>query len=82
MTSAKQKHRIWSCDESGLCNPRPRLLGDEVVVGPSLMFSKMDPWNVTKNILQDKTNKKSAVKRNGKIDIFLSETLKFICIML
>ena len=23
--------------------PRPRLLGDEVVVGPNLMFRKMDP---------------------------------------
>ena len=29
-TSANQKHRIWSCDESGLCNSRLRLLGDEV----------------------------------------------------
>ena len=37
LTLANQKHRIWSCDESGLCNPRPRLLGDEVVVGLSLM---------------------------------------------
>ena len=57
LTSANQKHRIWSCDESGLCNPRPRLLGGEVVVGPSLMFRKMDPWNVIRNVLQDKTNK-------------------------
>ena len=57
LTSANQKHRIWSCDESGLCNPRPCLLGDEVVVGHSLMFRKMDPWNVIWNILQDKTNK-------------------------
>ena len=57
LTSANQEHRIWSCDESGLCNPWPRLLGDEVVVGPSLMFRKMDPWNVIRNILQDKTNK-------------------------
>ena len=57
LTSANQKNRIWSCDESRLCNPRPRLLGDEVVVGPSLMFRKMDPWNVIRNILQDKTNK-------------------------
>ena len=38
-------------------NPRPRVLGDEVVVGPSLMFMKMDPWNVIRNKLQDKTNK-------------------------
>ena len=37
--------------------PRPRLLGDEVVVGPNLMFRKMDPWNVNRNILQDKTDK-------------------------
>ena len=37
--------------------PRPRLLGDEVVVGPNLMFRKMDPWNVIRNILQDKTDK-------------------------
>ena len=57
LTSANQKNRIWSCDKSRLCNPRPRLLGDEVVVGPSLMFRKMDPWNVIRNILQDKTNK-------------------------
>ena len=48
LTSANQKHRIWSRDESGLCNQRPRFLGDEVVVGPSLMFRKM--------ILQDNTN--------------------------
>ena len=60
-TSANHKHWIWSCDESGLCNPRPRLLGDEVLVGSSLMFRKMDPWN----ILLDKINKKSTVKRNG-----------------
>ena len=46
LTSATQKHWIWSCDESRLCNPRPRFLGDEVVVGSSLMFRKMDPWNV------------------------------------
>ena len=57
LTSDNQKNRIWSCDESGLCNPRPRLVGDEVVVGPSLMFRKMDPWNVIRNILQDKTKK-------------------------
>ena len=57
LTSANQKHRIWSFDESGLCNPRPRRLGDEVVVGPSLMCRKIDPWNVIRNILQDKTNK-------------------------
>ena len=57
LTSANQKHRIWSCDESGLCNPQPPLLGDEVVAGPSLMFKKMDPWNVIRNILQDETNK-------------------------
>ena len=57
LTSANQKHRICSCDESGLCNPRPCILGDEVVVGPSLMLRKMDPWNVFRNILQDKTNK-------------------------
>ena len=57
LTSTNQKHRIWSCDESGLCNPRPRLLGDEVVVGPSFVFRKMDPWNVIRNILQDKANK-------------------------
>ena len=57
LTSANQKYRIWSCDESRLCYPWPRLLGDEVVVGPSLMFRKMDPWNVIRNILQDKTNK-------------------------
>ena len=37
--------------------PRPRLLGDEVVVGPNLMFRKRDPWNVIRNILQDKTDK-------------------------
>ena len=37
--------------------PRPRLLGDEVVVGPNLMFRKMDPWNDIRNILQDKTDK-------------------------
>ena len=55
LTSANQKHRIWSYDESGLCNSPPRLLGDEVIVGPSLMFRKMDPWNVIRNILQDKT---------------------------
>ena len=41
----------------GPYNPRLRLLGDEVVVGPSLLFRKMDPWNVISNILQDKTNK-------------------------
>ena len=40
LTSANQKHRIWSCEESGLWNPRPRLLGVEVAVGPSLMFRK------------------------------------------
>ena len=57
LTSANQKHRSWSCDESGLCNPRPRLLGDEVLVGPSLMFRKMYPWNIIRNILQDKTDK-------------------------
>ena len=57
LTSANQKNRIRSCDESRLCNPRPRLLGDEVVVGPSLMFRKMDPWNAIRNIWQDKTNK-------------------------
>ena len=50
LTSANQKHWIWSCDESRLCNPRPRLLGDEVVVGPSLMLRKMDPLNVIRNI--------------------------------
>ena len=55
LTSANQKHWIWSCDE--LCNPWPRLLGDEVVVCPSLMFKKKNPWNVIRNILQDKTNK-------------------------
>ena len=57
LTSANQKHRIWSCDESGLCNPRPHILGDEFVAGPSLMFRKMDPWNVIRIILQDKSNK-------------------------
>ena len=67
LTSANQKLQIWSGDESGLCNPRPRLLGDEVVVGSSLMFRKMDPWNVIRNILQDKTNKKSTAKRNGTL---------------
>ena len=46
LTSANQKYRIWSYDESGLCNPRPSLLGDEVAVG-----------NVIRHILQDKTNK-------------------------
>ena len=46
LTSANQKHWIWSCDESGLSNPRPRLLGDEVVVSSSLIFRKMDSWNV------------------------------------
>ena len=46
LTSANRKHWIWSCDELGLCNPRFRLLGDEVIVGSSLMFRKMDAWNV------------------------------------
>ena len=32
-TSANQKHWIWSCDESLLCNPWLPLLGDEVIVG-------------------------------------------------
>ena len=45
-TTANQKHQICSCDESGLCNPRLPLLGDEVIVGSSLMFRKMDAWNV------------------------------------
>ena len=57
LTSANQKHRIWSCDESGLCNPRTVLLGDEFVVGPSLMFMEMDPLQTIRNILQDKTDK-------------------------
>ena len=55
-TWANQKYWIWSCDESGLCNPRPCLLREEVVVGSSLMFRKMYPWNI-RNILQDKTDK-------------------------
>ena len=46
LTSANQKHWIWSCGESGLCNPWLRLLGDEVVDGSSLMSRKMDTWNV------------------------------------
>ena len=46
LTSANQKHWIWSGDKSGLCNPRPRLFGDEIVVGSSLMFREMDPRNV------------------------------------
>ena len=45
-TSPNQKHWIWSCDESGVCNLRLRLLEDEVIVGSSLMFKKMDPWNI------------------------------------
>ena len=40
LTSANQKHRIWSCDESELCNPRPRLRGDEVVVAPVFCSGK------------------------------------------
>ena len=44
-TSANQKHRIWSCDESVLCNPRLRLLG-EVIIGSSIMFRKMEAWNI------------------------------------
>ena len=84
LTSANQKYRIWSCDESRLCNPWPRLLGDEVVVGPSLMFRKMDPWNVIRNILQDKTNKNQLSREMvpvGQITflikfVFLSETLE------
>ena len=55
-TSANQKHWIWSCEESGLGNPWLRLLGDEVIVGSSLMFRKRDAWHVIRK-LQDKTNK-------------------------
>ena len=44
LTSANQMHRILSCDESGLCNPRPRLLGDEVVVGPWAVVSFPGRW--------------------------------------
>ena len=86
LTSIKQKHRMWSCDESGLCNPQPRLLGNEVVVGPSLMFRKMDPWNVIRNILQDKTNTINCKKKWYSVGtmpfliklVFLSETLEFM----
>ena len=66
-SSANQKHWIWSCDETGLYNPRHRLLGDEVILGSSLMFRKMDAWNVNKYILQDRTREKSTVKRNGTL---------------
>ena len=38
--------RIWSRDESELCNP-----GDEVIIGPSLISRKIGPWNAIWNIL-------------------------------
>ena len=56
LTPANQKHWIWSCGESGLCNPRPRLLGGEVVVGSS--SGKCIHVMALENKLQDKTKKK------------------------
>ena len=82
LTSANQKHWIWSSEESGLCHPRPRLLGDEVVVGSSLMFRKMDPWNAIRKYTagqdQEKINCKEKWYHVGKMTFSIYIYIFFI----
>ena len=60
-TSANQKHWIWSRGQLGLCNPRLRLIGDDVVVCSNWCWGKCMKYYWKIYCLQEGTHKKSIV---------------------